>query len=258
MKVKKAFDAAMVRAEHLLTLYHTLKNTRKRDMRSDWSKNFKRFMGWGLTEKISRVDGKGALLILKESSKIDHRQFDHEYLSELLRASVVATISALDRYFHDSVVAPSHRLLRRKDSDVPKALKKLQIPISETMKAVNKMRTSSNSRPGNLIKAAIQEKLHRDYTFQNPNDVQKAVAMLGVKKFWPKVSKKMRESSEAVKERLQGIAIRRNQIVHEADLIRKTKAKKHTLRDISASDVKKDIEWIKSFITAADSVFADI
>ena len=47
---------------------------------------------------------------------------------------------------------------------------------------------------------------------------------------------------------------RRNQIVHESDLVRRTKAKQLTLREISASQTREWISWTREFVAALDRV----
>ncbi len=57
-------------------------------------------------EKIVRIDGKdtNSMLVLRESLGITSDHFAHDYVSELLRSSVVNSVSAMDRYFHDLVL----------------------------------------------------------------------------------------------------------------------------------------------------------
>lgn len=257
MKAKKAFDEALDRGEHLLTLYNLLRNRRSRAIRQDWATRLKTLMHWNQTEGISRVDGHRCMLILREGSRVEPKHFLHAYLSELLRSAVVAAVSAMDRYFHDSVVERSWTLLRKKEEDVPNGLKRLELPILETKKALEKLKTAQTSRPGTLIKKAIQDKLHNEFTFQNPNRVEEAAQMLGVNNFWREVANYLpgTPANREIMDRLFKIVRRRNQIVHEADIIRKTRARKLTLRDITHADARQTIDWIKDFIEATDQVF---
>ena len=61
-------------------------------------------------------------------------------------------------------------------------------------------------------------------------------------------------SKEDVIDQLRAIAERRNHIVHEADLVLKTKAKKLATRDLKASDARDWIQWITDFAAAVDEV----
>ena len=119
-------------------------------------------MHWPQAEKIVRIDGKDrrSILVLREGLGIDRKGFAHEYLSELLRAAIVATVSALDRYMHDIVVEKSWKLLNEPEDDIPRELKRIMIPVLESKKALDRLRQDQKSRPGNVIKQAIQTVLH--------------------------------------------------------------------------------------------------
>ncbi len=258
MKPKDGFDAAMARVDHLLNLYDILHNTRTRQIRSDWATKFLDLMHWPKGEAIVRVDGKdkNSLLILRPQLKLDHTRFSHDYLSELLRSAVVATVSALDRYVHDLVLHHSWSLLSRPEKAIPSELKKLSLPILATKNALEKLRGDPKARPGHLVKTALQTHLHRDHTFQRPADVAKAAQMLGVKDFWSEVAKQMPGSPDKGKviETLNTIVNRRNQIVHEADMVRKTRAKKITLREIARSTAQEWCNWSRSLVETIDKV----
>ena len=258
MEAKEAFESALVRAENFLTLYDLLHDTRGRKVRRDWAGRFKEVMHWPASEKIVRIDGKDckSILILRGELGIDRSRFTHEVLSELLRSALVAAVSALDRYLHDLVVEHSWKLLSRKEEDIPPELMKLQLPILTTKKALKKLRSDAKSRPGYIVKKAVQEHLHRQFTFQNPDSVVVACQMLGVKDFWAQVASEMPGShgKKEVISSLRYIATRRNQIVHEADLILKIKAKAITTRPIGLAETREHVEWIRSFVAAIDTV----
>ncbi len=261
VKSKDTFDFAYKRAKHYLTLYDIVHNSRQRAARSDWLESFKRFMRWPLGEDIVRIDGKGgnSLLILKEELGIDREHFAHDYASELLRSAIVAAISALDRYMHDYVVEKSWSLLSRPEKDIPKELKKIRIPVLATKKAVEKIRSDDSSRPGSLIKKEIQNVIHREFTFQKKDDIQKGARMLGVENFWGKVAAKMpgNPSKGEVQDALSKVAKRRNQIVHESDIVLKISARKISQREIKHSEAEGFVKWVGHFVTAMDQVFEE-
>lgn len=250
------FNSAMERANHLLKLYAVLHDTRKRDVRNDWAEKFKALMNWPASEKIVRVDGENSLLILRESASIDRTHFTHDYLSELLRATIVAAVSAVDRYMHDIIVEKSWTLLCRPEGDVPKELRKLAVPILSAKKALEQLRSDNESRPGHILKQAIQAALHEEYTFQNSSSIEKGAKMLGIQDFWGEVIKHLSDKpiKGDVQKKLKEITTRRNQIVHEADLIRKTSAKKITVREIDLDTTKEYVSWIRAFVSAINDV----
>lgn len=259
ISAKDGFNSAMDRANHLLILYAILHNTRTRVVRNDWAKTFKQHMQWPLSEQIVRVDGENSLLILRESAGIDGTHFAHDYLSELLRATIVAAVSALDRYMHDMVVERSLDLLRLPEEDIPKELRKLAVPILSAKKALEHLRKDSKSKPGNILKQAIQAALHEDYTFQSSSSIEKGAKMLGIKDFWGEIVKHLpnKPIKGDVQKKLKEITTRRNQIGHEADLILKTSAKKITVREIKLETTKEYVSWIRDFVSAINEVASE-
>ncbi len=258
MRPIRAFGVGMRRAEHLLDLYDVVVNTRTRKIRKDWALKFKDLMHWPHSETIVRIDGrdKKSILILREELGIGSDRFTHEYASELLRSAHVAAVSALDRYMHDAVVWRSWTLLTRKEDDIPRRMRELPIGALATRKAIDKIREDPKARPGQFVKAAIQEQLHREYTFQGSGGIDKAAELMGIADFWRKVSDRMPGSSTSgeVQTRLNAAIVRRNQIVHEADLVVKTKAKKDTVRPIDRDGARATVDWMCSFVNAVEEV----
>jgi RiboL-PSP-HEPN len=241
----------------MLRLYELVCDTRKYKIRKDWEMSFKQVMHWPEQERIVRVDGKdrNSVLVLREACGIDRDRFAHDYLSEILRGAVVAAVSALDRYMHDLLVKYSWKLLSRKVEDIPNQLKCLHVTALDTRKALEHLRKDPKARPGHLVKQALQVTLHREFTFQNPDSVLKAAKMLGIEDFWGKVAKEMpgNPTKSDVMLSLKGITARRNQIVHEADLVRTRRAEAR-LQDISHSQAQEWVDWMEQFGNAIQKV----
>jgi hypothetical protein len=256
-----AFGPAIARAKHTLRLYDLLHDTRSRKVRSPWASKFKTLMHWPQGEAIVRVDGENQLsmLILRQKVGIARTAFTHEYLSELLRSAVVAAVSALDRYMHDIVVHHCIDMLSKKEDDIPKEWRKVHIPILSAKAAIDRQRKSTTARGGFPLKQAIQEQLHREFTFQQPDDVVSAMKMVGVEDFWKRVAERMdgNPKPKEVIDKLRTIAKRRNHIVHEADLERKIKARKYSLKAIARKDADDWVNWIEMLVVHADQVIAE-
>lgn len=254
------FNAALERADHLVRLYELICDTRQRGVRRDWATAFLSTMRWPATEQIVRIDGKdkNSVLVFREACGITREHFTHDYLSELLRSAVVASVSALDRLMHDHIVKHSWKLLTRNEAEVPSRLKSLPISAIDARKALEQLRKNSKARPGNAIKKAIQERLHRDFTFQSPDSVLEAAKILGINDFWSQVASKMPNSPEKseVISTLRSIANRRNQIVHEADLVRTHKSQP-SLRPISHTEAREWCTWMRNFGQAVDEVISE-
>jgi len=115
------FKKAIDRSKHLIALYEMVFDTRKRGVRSDWADRFKQFMRWSRDTRILRVDGKDSLLIIKNPPDgLTKEKFEKEYASELLRSSIVTSVSALDKYLHDTTLNSCFTLLRESKSGLPK------------------------------------------------------------------------------------------------------------------------------------------
>ena len=80
--------------------------------------------------------------------------------------------------------------------------------------------------------------------------------MIGIQDFWASAANNMNGTPEKkdVMDRLRQITTRRNEIVHEADLVKKIKAKKLTLREIERAEAAGAIDWLKDFVAAIDQV----
>lgn len=258
MRAKQDFDTAIGRADYLLHLYGLIHDTRQRDIRNDWATPFKRLMHWPQGEEIIRVDGKGknSILIFREDADVNREHFSHSRLVELLRAATVAAVSALDRYMHDIVVQKSWELLSRPEDRIPRDLCEIKVPVLTSKRALDRLRKDKKARPAHLVKKALQDVLHRQFTFQKPDDVKKAADMLGIKDFWTKVAIRMpgKPAREDVIAELKSISVRRNQIVHEADIVRKVKGKQITLRDVTYPEAENTVKYLKNLASAINKL----
>jgi hypothetical protein len=255
----EVFDFALKRANHFLKLHDILHNSRQRSGRADWLDKFKKLVGWPVGETVTRIDGKDkqSILLLRESVGVDREHFAHEYTSEILRSSVVAAISALDKYMHDIVVEQCWKLLNGPEKNIPKELAALKVPVLATKKALDRVRVDGKSRPGSQIKLEIQEMLHREFTFQNVHGIEKGAKMLGIKNFWQTVADEMPNtpSKGEVQKQLTKIARRRNKIVHEADIVRKISARNIAQNAIDHKEASDMVNWVKEFVYAMNRVF---
>jgi hypothetical protein len=253
---KDTFDFAMARARHQLALYDILHDNRQRGIRSDWKRNFAKIMHWPHSENIVRIDGKdkNSILVLREELGLSRVDFTHDYVSELLRGAITSSVSALDRYIHDQDISYSLILLRRPEDDIPKELRKLRIPLLTAKRSLEKLRSNGSSRPGSILKADLRKFLHRDQTFQNVSGVERGAQMLGIGDFWSEMASKIPGFTKAkdLQDALRKIAKRRNQIVHEADVIIQERARQPKLRDMTRSEAEEALDFVCEFVSAFD------
>ena len=255
---KQVFDFSIQRCEHYLSLYDILHDSRRRRGRKDWKSKFKKLMHWPASQSFYRMDGRdsNSILIIKEDAGLTPDKFQHDYVSELLRSAITTSVSAMDRYFHDLIVENTVGFLGKADRDMPKKFKQLNIPILASKKALEKIRENPTSRPNTIIKKEVQKILHKEHTFQSPSNLLEASKILGIEDFWGKVASEISPSMAKgeIIDRLRKINRRRNQIVHESDIILKTSAKAITLRDITKGEAEESCSFIKALVTAVDQI----
>lgn len=251
------FNNAVKRADHFLDLYDLVHDSRQRSIRDDWRSSFLSFMRWPRAEKIVRIDGKDkkSLLVIRESVGLTRESFSHDYASELLRGAISASVSALDRYAHELVIKYFLKILNSPVEEQTKEFRSISLPVNAVKRAIDRIRENQAARPGNSIKAEVRKILHRDYTFQSATNILKASRILGVDDFWRKMCAKYGNiGSQDLQDKLNAIAKRRNQIVHEADLIIQERAREVKMRAITKQEALDAVIFIKTFALAMDEV----
>jgi hypothetical protein len=222
MKPIQVYQDGRRRSEHLLKLSELLLDRRLRGIRGDWADNFKRLMHWRKKEVIDRVDGAGAILILREGCGVT-----------AIAAKIVAETN---RGFR----AASH------------PLKRFRVPILEARKAIAHAK-KPGSRPMNLIRESAKAVLKED-TFQKPDAVVRGLQMVGVSELWPGCAAHMGCQPEEIIRELKRIVDRRNRIVHEGDIQHRARGGHIKTHPIRAKQVAADIVWLSRLVDAIDIV----
>jgi len=251
MEPIEVYRTGRSRAEHLLKLSELLLNQRQRRMRDDWATSFKDLMRWRVGENIDRVDGEGALLILRESCGVTAEHFREDYLNELLRAAIVSIVSAFYRYCHELIAARIVKALSRA-GNVSGTLLRFRIPVVEARKAILHAK-KAKSRPMNLVRESVRSVLHED-TFQRPDAVAKGLRMIGIDQLWTKCGAELGCEAKEVMKALNRIIDHRNRIVHEGDIQHRARGGKIKFHKISAKQVADDIIWLSGLVDAIERV----
>ncbi|KHJ71257.1 MULTISPECIES: HEPN domain-containing protein [Mycobacteriales] len=156
-------------------------------------------------------------------------------------------MAALDTYFHWAIAdAPL--------VNMPSALRNLEIPfedliaLSEAMVA-NREKIRPKVRARHVLERVILTK-----TFQSSRNVETAMQMLGVRKAFSKIKEHITpaQSVSEIKDRLDHIVRRRNQIVHEGDLQRQSRPRSIKRQNVDGGEFKDDIVWLRSLVDAVD------
>jgi hypothetical protein len=130
--------------------------------------------------------------------------------TDILRAQIVLTVSALDHYVHEITRLGMIEVF---DGLRPptNGFSRFQVSIDAAMKGLGTTGDSS------WFEQEIREK-HSFLAFQYPDRIADAIRLFSPCELWPSVASKFGLSVQDVKIRLQLIIERRNKIAHEADL----------------------------------------
>ena len=178
-----------------------------------------------------------------------------EVRSDMRRLSVVMAVAALDTYMHRLILERAF-----KHEDLPKSLAQLDVPFEQLLSQADSTRDAARAKPSNTrprvgVKRQLQERLLRE-TFQNYNALSRALKMAGRSKDWAPIGAKMSPpmTPAEIKQRLDGVVHRRNQIVHEGDYERLQKPQKAKLNGMTQKQARRDIDFIEQMIEAIHAV----
>jgi RiboL-PSP-HEPN len=253
---KAAFDEIIGRAQLCLDLHDGLIDVRRRGIRSDWKESFCGLMHWPKGSNIERVDSRDAVVVLRDGCKLTRSSFRKEAMEELLRSALVVAVSALDRYVHERVVKKVVQALSVRDLN--RSQRELAIPVSDALRIQSTfrkaVRTDSHVRPANEVRHILQESLHQR-TFQSWSEIEYAFELVGVKGLAGQIQAATHAPTiQPLKKQLGDIARRRNQIVHEGDLVRHRRGGQPKRRPVDRMDAQNSISFIQDLIDALEKV----
>ena len=126
-------------------------------------------------------------------------------LSDILRAALVLSVSALDFYIHEIVKLGMLEIYRGLRPEPP-AFSRFQVSLGSTREGLS---------------IALEDEIrqrHSYKSFQQPKNIADAIRLISDKKLWEEVGKNMGRPAKDVKQQLSIIVDRRNKIAHEADI----------------------------------------
>ena len=163
-------------------------------------------------------------------------------LSDILRSQLVYAVSALDKLVHELV------RIGMLQSFLGQRLKTSKFnTFSISLETYNKIQQLAQSteilqlvRPEHFFEQEIIAK-HKYLAFQEPDKIADALSFIWEEKQkWQKIALSLTMSDDYIKKRLKNIVIRRNQIVHEADIDVQTNLR----NSIDEIDVKESVDFI--------------
>lgn len=177
---------------------------------------------------------------------------------DLCRSALVNAVAALDAYMHWVVFRRLSDV--RYKADLPKALARFEVPFADLAtladSAINAQQSQTRIRPWVQVKNTVQTQLLQQ-TFQSYEQVSGAFAMAGIEKAWSRVATRLGVQAATIKVKLNQMVHRRNQIVHEGDIMRASRPRDIYYNDIDRAAVSADINWLEQLITAMDATVAE-
>ncbi len=125
-------------------------------------------------------------------------------LSDILRAALVLSVSALDYYVHE-VVRLGMLEIYQGSRPEPPAFGRFQIALGSARSL------------DDLLEDEIRQR-HGYKSFQQPDNIAEAIRLISDQKLWEEVGKVMDRPARDIKQKLSIIVDRRNKIAHEADI----------------------------------------
>ena len=130
--------------------------------------------------------------------------------TDLLRAALVLSVSALDNFVHEFTRIGMLDVHAQAKPGTPTYLE-FKVSLSGVQKALSAGESSS------WLDLEIR-KTHGGLSFQQPDKIADAIRLVSTVKLWQAVARKRNEDVTATKTQLRAIVNRRNKIAHEADL----------------------------------------
>lgn len=170
-----------------------------------------------------------------------------EKAKDILRATIVLSISALDTYLHDffrTEIVDAYFGI----SNYEVNLDKVKINM-DLLKTVSLAETDGEKR--NILTQGVRTMLKTD-SFQSSKSIEFVLSTLGIKKVWAKLEEKGVNNLQAneIREELSSIVDRRNKIAHESDWDFVNNRKLQIRKD----DTIQVIRFIKALINAIDTL----
>lgn len=132
-------------------------------------------------------------------------------LSDLLRAALVMSVSALDHFIHETVRGGMLEAHRGERAKTPAFLR-----FRVTLQSV--LETPLSPDPDLWLDGQIREQFGYQ-SFQRPDRIAEAVRHITEVSLWNEVARLLGTDSGAVRDRLTLIVQRRDKIAHEADIM---------------------------------------
>lgn len=181
-----------------------------------------------------------SLALYDAISKLNPQGVDIDWV---LRSAVVFTVSALDTYFHDKV---KYRVGHYSTENLPPALARFEIPLDQLPK------WDKATRKGNVLRNWVVDYLSTK-PLQSPSVIADHLKLAGIESLWNTIEPN-NEDRRVLKNELNELMKRRNQISHEGDRMTSRRSGKK-LRSIDRNQVVGWIKFAEELVRKVENAF---
>lgn len=165
-------------------------------------------------------------------------------LSDILRASLVLAVSALDHFVHE-FVRRGMLEVHRSNRPTTDAYLSFRVPMAAAREAI------ADTGRDEWLDQAIRE-AHGWLSFQHPDKIAEAIRFMSNVRLWEQVASELGMTSRAVRTQLGAIIDRRNKIAHEADMDPTNPGYRWPINEVLVRDATDFIERIaQAIVTVA-------
>lgn len=161
-------------------------------------------------------------------------------LSDILRASLVLGVSALDHFVHEFVRLGMIEV-HRGNRATTDAYLSFRVPMSAAREAI------ADIGRDEWLDQAIRE-THTWQSFQHPDKIADAIRLMSNVGLWEQVATELSMASKTVKTQLGAIVDRRNKIAHEADMDPTNPGSRWPINPVHVRDALDFIETVAKAI----------
>jgi hypothetical protein len=157
--------------------------------------------------------------------------------TDLLRAAIVQLLSTLDLYVHDVI---RNGMVEIFTGNRPETQAYHRFAVS--LGTLHRLMDAPHNEQARVFEVEIAEKISR-YTYQSAKRIAEGLEFITEDNVWRSVSKTMGRDIGTIRQQLDLLSDRRNQIVHEAD----TDPISRTKHKIQPREVHAAIDFIEKF-----------
>ena len=221
MNSRDVFEAQFKSAEMLLRVYRLLESDEGPQTGHAVLKQYRDMIQCTPNEELILLLNALFVGIVREGADMRPAHFRKESLDLLLRQAVVAACSALDvflphlleMHLADVVRIRQRNFLPPNDKVVGDLFRDFHLKLDEIWPFAEE--PDPDVRWDIIAKRVLDH--CRTKTFSNEQGIHQVVAILGVEKPWERIAERAGEKEAAVKDRLNKVVNRRNDIIHRAD-----------------------------------------